>query len=173
MTPDIGSNFPIRGDFYQVGVVVRDIDEGMDRYRRLFGLGPFWRLDTNYHGSYRDWTGNVANSNAFTRWGDLWLEMVAPGIGNSNAREWLETRGEGIFHLGFAVDDVMDHPTEWPVCFQPLSTKTDDGRPALVHLDTVADFGFFTELSDRDLVEKLNARIAEALADPTAEGHVP
>lgn len=165
-------SLPIRGDLYQIGVVVRDIDQGMARYRRLFGLGPWWRLDTNYQARYRDWTGTVANSNAFARWGDMWLEMVAPGEGQSNAREWLEQRGEGIFHLGFAVDDVMDHPAHWPVVFHPFQTVTDDGRPAIVHLDTVADFGFFAELSDRTLVTKLNDAIAAALADPSAQGHV-
>ena len=36
-----------RGDFYQIGVVVRDIDAGMAHYRNLLGLGPFWRLDTD------------------------------------------------------------------------------------------------------------------------------
>lgn len=162
----------IEGQLYQIGVVVRDIDEGMAHYRQLFGLGPFWKLDTNYRARYCNWEGTVANRNAFARWGQLWLEMVAPDEGNSNAREWLETRGEGIFHLGFSVDDVTAHPPQWPVCFQPLETRTSDGAPAIVHLDTLADFGFFTELSHRSLVEKLNARISAALADPSSEGYV-
>ena len=76
-----------KGDLYQIGVVVRDIDAGMEQYRRLLGLGPFWRLDTRYEGRYRDWTGVFANRNAFTRWGDLYLEMIEPGLGQGNARE--------------------------------------------------------------------------------------
>ncbi|WP_052223681.1 VOC family protein [Novosphingobium malaysiense] len=166
------STVAIEGDFYQVGVVVRDIDEGMARYSQLFGLGPFWRLDTHYRARYREWEGIVANRNAFARWGDLWLEMVAPGEGQSNAREWLEQRGEGIFHLGYAVDDVMAHPARWPVCFQPLETRTKDGHPALVHLDTVKEFGYFAELTERSLAQRINEGIAAALADPTAPGHV-
>ena len=85
-----------QGDLYQIGVVVRDIDRGMEQYRQLLGLGPFWRLDTDYEGRYRDWRGRFANRNAFTRWGNLYLEMIEPVTGEGNAREWLETRGEGI-----------------------------------------------------------------------------
>lgn len=96
----------VAGDFFQIGVVVRDIDEGMARYQQTLGVGPFWRLDTDYEGRYRNWRGCFANRNAFARWGNVYLEMVQPVIGEGNAREWLETRGEGIFHLGYATDDL-------------------------------------------------------------------
>ena len=66
------------GDFHQIGVVVRDIDQGMAHYAGLLDLGPFWRLDTDYEGRYRDWRGRFANRNAFTKWGDVYLEMVEP-----------------------------------------------------------------------------------------------
>jgi methylmalonyl-CoA/ethylmalonyl-CoA epimerase len=158
----------LKGDFYQIGVVVRDIDQGMERYRRLLGLGPFWRLDTHYQGRYRDWTGTIANHNAFTKWGEVYLEMVAPGIGQSNAREWLETRGEGIFHLGYAVDDLDQRPDGAQVCFESFGATLADGRAAVIHLDTVDSLGYFVELSDRALVAKLNARIDQHLAEEAA-----
>jgi hypothetical protein len=153
------------GDLYQLGIVVRDIDAGMRAYRDLLGLGPFWRLDTNYRGRYRDWTGTIANRNAFTRWGDLYLEMVEPGIGNSNAREWLETRGEGIFHLGYAVDDLQQRPDDVACVFESWGATLANGDPAVIHLDTVDRLGYFVELSHRSLVEKLNARIDAFLAE--------
>lgn len=158
---------------YQFGIVVRNIDQGMARYRELLGLGPFWRLDTSYRARHRDWEGQVANCNAFARWGALWLELVAPDKGNSTAREWLEMRGECLFHLGFSVDDVMVHSPRWPVCFQPLEALTFQGAPTIVHLDTVAEFGFHVELSHHSLVERLNGAISAALVDPSASGHVP
>lgn len=65
----------LQGDFYQIGIVVRDIDEGMAHYQELLGVGPFWRLDTDYEGRYREWRGRFANRNAFTRWGNVYLEM--------------------------------------------------------------------------------------------------
>jgi hypothetical protein len=146
-------------DFYQVGVVVRDLEQGMEAYRRLLGLGPFWRLDTHYEGRYRNWRGTIANRNAFARWGALYLELIEPGIGESNAREWLETRGEGIFHLGYATDDVGQRPDGIDCVFESFGARLPDGKPAVVHLDTVERLGYFVELSDRAMVKNLCARI--------------
>jgi methylmalonyl-CoA/ethylmalonyl-CoA epimerase len=147
------------GDFYQIGVVVRDIEKAMAHYSALLGLGPFWRLDTNYQGRYRDWTGTFANRNAFTKWGNLYLEMIEPGLGQGNAREWLEMRGEGIFHLGYATDDLSQRPGGVEVCFESFGARMPDGSAAVIHLDTVEQLGYFVELSDRKLVEHLSATI--------------
>jgi len=143
------------GRLYQIGVVVRQLEAGMAHYSTLLGLGPFARIDTSYTARYRDWTGHVANRNAFARWGALYLEMIEPGEGLTNAREWLETRGEGIFHLGYATDDLAQRPAGADVCFETLDTLTEQGRPAIIHLDTVAQLGHFTELADRALVDRL------------------
>ena len=159
----------IEGDFYQVGVVVRDIDKAMEQYRKLLGLGPFWRLDTSYEGRYRDWRGHFANKNAFTKWGDLYLEMIEPGEGEGNAKEWLETRGEGIFHLGYAVDDMSRRPEGVEVCFESFGVTLANGDPTVIHLDTVDQLGYFVELSDRSLVNKLNKMIDEQMAAQVEE----
>lgn len=143
------------GQLYQIGVVVRNLEVGMAHYSRLLGLGPYARLDTDYTGRYRGWTGRIANRNAFARWGDLYLEMIEPGTGESNAKEWLQTRGEGIFHLGYATDDLTQRPTGSEVCFETLDTLTADGKPAVIHLDTVAQLGYFVELTDKPLVERI------------------
>lgn len=154
-----------KGDLYQVGVVVRNIDQGMAHYRTLLGLGPFMRIDTHYQARYRNWTGTIANRNAFTRWGQLYLEMIEPGLGEGNAKEWLNTRGEGIFHLGYATDDLGQRPEGIEVCFETLSALTANGRPAVIHLDTVAQLGYFVELSDKPLVDKVNAAIEQYIVE--------
>ena len=155
----LGADIGLVGDFYQVGVVVRNIDEGMARWSKLLGIGPFWRLDTDYQGRYRDWRGRFANRNAFARWGDLYLEMIEPVIGEGNAKEWLETRGEGIFHLGYSVDDMTQRPGGAECVFETWGATLPNGDPAVIHLDTVAQLGFFVELSDRALVDRVNAAI--------------
>jgi 4-hydroxyphenylpyruvate dioxygenase-like putative hemolysin len=38
--------------------------------------------------------------------GPVQLQLVQPGEGRSIYKDFLETRGEGVFHLGFVVDDV-------------------------------------------------------------------
>lgn len=159
----------LQGDFYQIGAVVRDLDAAVDNYQRLLGLGPFWRLDTRYRGRYRDWTGEMANRNAFTRWGDLYLELIEPGQGEGNAKEWLATRGEGVFHLGYAVDDLTQRPDGAACVFESWGATLPDGSPAVIHLDTVERLGYFVELSDRGLVRRLNARIDAFLAGAGAD----
>jgi methylmalonyl-CoA/ethylmalonyl-CoA epimerase len=157
-----------QGDLYQIGVVVRDIDRGMEHYRQLLGLGPFWRLDTHYEGRYRDWRGRFANRNAFTRWGNVYLEMIEPVIGEGNAKEWLDKHGEGIFHLGYAVDDLSQRPLGAECVFESWGATMPNGDAAVIHLDTVDRLGYFIELSDRGLVEKLNARIDQFMAEAAA-----
>jgi hypothetical protein len=164
-------NIQFSGRLYQIGVVVRDLEDGMRHYSTLLGLGPYARIDTDYIGRYRDWTGRISNRNAFARWGDLYLEMIEPGTGQSNAREWLETRGEGIFHLGYATDDLKQRPGGVDVCFESLDTRLPSGQPAVIHLDTVGQLGYFVELSDSGLAERLSDWINAVhvgKADPAA-----
>lgn len=149
----------LKGDFQQIGIVVRDIDEAMPRYRQMLGVGPFWRLDTDYEGRYRNWKGRFANRNAFARWGPVYLEMIQPVVGEGNAKEWLETRGEGIFHLGYAVDDMRQRPGGAACVFESWGATLADNSAAVIHLDTVAQLGYFIELTDRALADALNARI--------------
>ena len=95
--------------------------------------------------------------------------MIEPGIGNSNAKEWLETRGEGIFHLGYATDDLDQRPGGVGVCFESLDTRLASGKSAIIHLDTVDQLGYFVELADRALADKLSKwidRVHEGSADP-------
>lgn len=153
------------GDLYQIGVVVRNLEAGMAQYSTLLGLGPYTRIDTSYNARYRDWSGRIANRNAFARWGALYLEMIEPGEGEGNAMEWLRTRGEGIFHLGYATDNLEQRPGGVEACFETLDTLTENGRPAIVHLDTVSQLGYFVELADRSLAEKLSRWIDGAAAD--------
>ena len=152
-TPGIEA-LQFEGSLYQIAVVVRNLEQGMAHYSTLLGLGPYARIDTDYNGRYRDWTGRISNRNAFARWGDLYLEMIEPGIGNSNAKEWLETRGEGIFHLGYATDDLDQRPGGVGVCFESLDTRLPSGKSAIIHLDTVDQLGYFVELADRALADK-------------------
>ena len=145
------------GTLYQVGVVVADLEVGMERYSRLFGLRDWKRMDTDYVARYRNWHGRIANRNAFAQWGAIHLEMIEPGIGQGNAKEWLETRGEGIFHLGVAVDDVRQRPADMEVVFEVTSQTQPDGSPVIIHLDTVQTLGYFTELAWRPMAESLSA----------------
>ena len=55
-TPGIEA-LQFEGSLYQIAVVVRNLEQGMAHYSTLLGLGPYARIDTDYNGRYRDWTG--------------------------------------------------------------------------------------------------------------------
>jgi len=149
----------IDGQLYHLGVVVRDIDTAMHTYRTLLGVPSFHRVDTNYTARHRTWHGTIANRNAFGRWGALVVELVEPGLGLGPAREFLETRGEGVFHVGYATDDPTQRPGGVEACFEVGSTLRPDGTHGIVYLDTLAELGFFLELVDRPMANNVLAMV--------------
>jgi catechol 2,3-dioxygenase-like lactoylglutathione lyase family enzyme len=155
-------SLPVDGSIYQIGVVVPDLGKGIDNYSRLLGLKNWKRLDTDYIGRYRDWEGRIANHNAFAQWGAIHLEMIEPCVGETNAMEWLRTKGTGMFHIGVAVDDVRIRPEDFEVVFEVKSQTQPDGSPAIIHLDTVNLLGYFIELTYRPLADALSSRVASS-----------
>jgi catechol 2,3-dioxygenase-like lactoylglutathione lyase family enzyme len=87
----------------QIAIVVRDIDEALERYHRALGWGP-WNIyehkppalhDTYLHGEATDFTMIGAETHV----GDLVVELLQPVDGPSIYTEWLEAHGEGLHHI--------------------------------------------------------------------------
>ncbi len=140
---------------YHAGVAVADLDAAMEHYGHVWGLGPWSRIDTNYPARFGEWTGTVANRNAFAEWGPILLEMVEPGLGESPAKQWLREKGPGIFHLGYSVDEPVDHLGDLGVSFEVLDLQTAKGTRTIVYLDTIASLGYWVELVDRPLADRI------------------
>jgi catechol 2,3-dioxygenase-like lactoylglutathione lyase family enzyme len=159
-----GTRLPaIEGRLYHLGIAVRDIDEAMSTYRTLLGIPAFHRLDTNYRARHRDWEGIIANKNAFGKWGSLLVELVEPGLGDGPAQEYLQTHGPGMFHVGYATHDSTQRPGGIRPCFEVESTKRPDGTYGIVYLDTMGELGYFVELVDQPLADRIIA-IVDALS---------
>lgn len=93
---------------HHVCVVVADIDRAV-RFYESVGIGP-WH-DYPPLTQYVDL--HVPDRDAFLdltyKYADLanaQFQLVAPGRGESPQRTFLETHGEGVFHVGFSVPDV-------------------------------------------------------------------
>lgn len=78
-----------------VGIVVWDIDASIPRYEKLLGL-KFRNKEYN-----EDFNCFIA----FFECADVLVELVQP-LGPSKALTWLETKGEGINHICYEVDDI-------------------------------------------------------------------
>ena len=87
----------------QIAIVVRDIDQALERYHRALGWGP-WNIyehkppalhDTYLHGQPTEFTMLGAETHV----GDLVVELLQPVDGPSIYKEWLEEHGEGLHHI--------------------------------------------------------------------------
>ncbi len=92
-----------------IGMVVRDMDKAVERFTAL-GIGPFNLrvLPPEAVETYRGEPFYPAQRVVIqmTRIGGVELELIQPVNGPSPHMEFLEAKGEGIHHLGFAVDDL-------------------------------------------------------------------
>lgn len=145
---------------YHVGVVVNDLERTMDSYGEIYGIERWMRIDTDYPARHCGRETHVANRNAFGYAGTTMYELVQPGVGDTPAAHFLATRGEGMFHLGYSVDDTSDLPPGTSVCFEVLSLE-----PPIVYLDTLDRLGFYLELVPRPMADRIIAAVTAATTE--------
>src|SRR4051812_24111015 len=87
----------------QIAIVVRDVEEALERYHRILGWGP-WNVsrhepptlhDTHLHGETTEYSMLGAEAHV----GPIVVEMLQPPEGPSIYREWVEGRGEGLHRI--------------------------------------------------------------------------
>ncbi|MGH2442870.1 MAG: methylmalonyl-CoA epimerase [Chloroflexota bacterium] len=77
-------------------IAVRDLDEAIPRFERLFGVAAVGRAGVPDQ--------HVAI--AFLPVGDTLIELIQPTDANSGVFRFLEQRGEALHHVGLAVRDI-------------------------------------------------------------------
>lgn len=93
----------------QVGVVVKDVEKVVQRLGEL-GIGPFENmvLPPEREEYFRDKRMYAEFDIRGTRMGNVQLELIQPLEGDSPHKEFLETKGEGIQHVMYQVDNLED-----------------------------------------------------------------
>ena len=133
---------------YHVGIAVNDLDDGMRRFRELMGLEGWATLDAEVPAVYRGMDSVAGIRSAFARSGGMLIELVQPTTGSFTAKTFLEERGEGIYHLGYLVEDMtvtLDRASalgigvDWmlPSDKGPLAVYLDSGETMGIHLELV------------------------------------
>jgi len=121
---------------YQLGHVVADIDKTCDFYTSTFGTGPFNIIEeVDMEGALlRGKPISTKIKVAFAKSNDVELEFIQPLEGKNLYTEFLKTRGDGIHHLAFMVDDM----NKWKKHF------ADKGfEPIFQHDMVVMEFAYF------------------------------
>jgi methylmalonyl-CoA/ethylmalonyl-CoA epimerase len=84
------------GSIHHIGVVVEDIHAAVEAYRRIgFLADEVVRLDEQ--------NVNIAAMRA----GDTWIEIMSPIDRDTPIGRFLESRGQGVHHVAYLVDDVQ------------------------------------------------------------------
>jgi len=93
---------------HHICIVVEDIEKTKSYYESI-GIGPWM----DYPPLIEYTKLNVVDERGFfdtrfvyTHIGNLQLQLAQPGEGKTIYKDFLETKGEGVFHIGFEVDDV-------------------------------------------------------------------
>ncbi|HYB20263.1 MAG TPA: VOC family protein [Thermodesulfobacteriota bacterium] len=95
--------------FHHLGVIVRDLDKAI-KYFQSLGIGPFVSnssevvTDRKVYGK----PANIKLRGAGALLGPIKFEVIQPLEGNSVQKEFLDSKGEGINHIGFIVDDLEE-----------------------------------------------------------------
>ncbi|MEN5035725.1 VOC family protein [Pseudomonas sp. TWI929] len=96
-------------EIHHVCIVVNDLEQATAFYESV-GIGPWQEFP-----SLTAFAGNLQVPNAedflklhyrFANLANIQLQLCAPPPGDTPQRRFLESHGEGVFHLGFVVDQV-------------------------------------------------------------------
>src|SRR5829696_433611 len=141
------------GSVDQVAVVVRDLDAAMRRYADQLGIGPW---DVYTYGPHRMHTMTLRGENrpyvmklALAFIGDTMYELIESLEGPNIYEEFLNTRGEGLHHLGYYVDSIDEAIAEMAAKGYALLQSGRgfgvDGDGAYAYFDTERDLGCIVE----------------------------
>jgi len=138
MNPEHGTNNPFSKP-HHLCIVVRDIDKTKSYFESI-GIGPW--IDYPPLVEYTklnvmDEKGFFDTRFVYTHIGNLQLQLAQPGEGKTIYKEFLEKKGEGVFHIGFEVDDIesVDKQLKEDGLKILASGRRDDGS-GFSYLDT-------------------------------------
>jgi methylmalonyl-CoA epimerase len=96
-TGDVGAMF---NQIREVSIVVRNLDQAVESFRAKLGLEPTsWNVDER---------PPIQSRSATFRIGESCLALMEPTSPDGPIARFLERRGEGLFSVALAVDDIDD-----------------------------------------------------------------
>jgi catechol 2,3-dioxygenase-like lactoylglutathione lyase family enzyme len=95
----------------QIAIVVEDLDEAVETYWRMLGVGP-WSIYTYgrplvRESSYRGQPTDFAQRIALAQVGGLRIELIETVKGPTIYADFAEEHGYGLHHIGVLVDDMQ------------------------------------------------------------------
>ena len=135
----------------QIGVIVKDIHKAVDAYTNILRWGPFEISEHTYTELiYRGRPGNFRYRIALGQMGpSLQLELIESLEGESIYSEFLQTRGEGLHHLGFLIGEVDKRIAAMKQMGVEVLQKGSRPGRLFAYMDTEPLFGIIIEFRER------------------------
>ena len=129
---------------HHISIVVRDAQK-TQKYYESIGIGPWM----DYPPMKEYVKINVPDENGFynlkikcVQIGPVQLQLVEPGEGDSLYKDHLEEKGEGVFHIGFEVNDISATDAKIEAMgLNVLSSGRRENGSGFSYLDTASEAG--------------------------------
>jgi methylmalonyl-CoA/ethylmalonyl-CoA epimerase len=141
----------------QVAIVVPDLEQAVERYWQLFGIGP-WHFYTygkplvkrmSYHGKESEYRMRIALSHL----GTLRIELIEPLEGDTVYGDFVREHGYGVHHFGLLVRSMEEALEEAEAAglemIQDGAGFGLEGDGHYAYLDTEDQIGVTLELIER------------------------
>ncbi|KPK91298.1 MAG: hypothetical protein AMJ94_07465 [Deltaproteobacteria bacterium SM23_61] len=129
---------------HHIAIVLRNMDEAIKFYTSI-GIGPFEDYPPLKEYIELDVPDKVGFHNLkikVVQIGPIQIQLIQPGEGKSPYKDFLEEKGEGVYHLGFVVDDVDDSEAELKkMGLKVLSSGRREDGSGFSYLDTAEKAG--------------------------------
>jgi len=148
-------------ELLHLGYIVKDLDKTLEYYQSLGLVSAYHefpkerhRISVKIHGKPKNPPNpsrKGPGKQQIIRMGPLPLELIQVGEGSSDPNsEFFDTRGEGIAHIGFIVDDIEAETAKLvEKGVDILFTLTVDDRETMHYFDTRKYGGLVLELLQR------------------------
>jgi methylmalonyl-CoA/ethylmalonyl-CoA epimerase len=127
----------------QIGIIVKDLEKKMKFYEQIFGIEPFLTLESEINSAKLKIGLLYLN--------EIQIELIEVLEGETIHSKFLESRGEGLHHIGFFVDDIETELTRLKRSgIKVLERGTVLEITKFAYLDTEKELGVILELIQFD-----------------------
>ncbi|MDA8044166.1 MAG: VOC family protein [Actinomycetota bacterium] len=134
--------------FFQLGFVVQDLLTAAQRWARVFGVGPFHAMPTfEWHMVVRGEPATVTAQVAVAQAGPVQVELIHQQCDRPSIfRDWSRDGACAIHQIATVTSDFDAKMARYRELGYTVAAESVGGRFRVAYVDTVSDFGFYTEV---------------------------
>jgi hypothetical protein len=134
--------------FFQLGFLVDDVLTAAARWARVLGTGPFHVMPVfDVSGTYRGNPSTITCQIAVAQAGPVQIELVQQLCDRPSVyRDWSRDGTSAFHQIATVSPDYDDKKAYYQELGYEIAAESLSGRVRTAYVDTVADFGFYTEV---------------------------